>query len=326
MNVTFRLVLLSAAVLLLAVPALAQTNEEFPEEGSADPVADEVLAPLILPADEDFAEPAGEPAPAGIGVASYVEVSDTQKAGLLTPFYRFNPNFAVKVRVPLIFDRTFHYWGVDASGSGLGDVSVDLEYSRLLSPGMVFRLQGSVKLPTGDDEKVEEIEGFEYATPLGTGSTDFFGRAQIAKSGPSFGWLGSVLYRTNGSTEVMNDYGSFVETVTADNGDAIVTSGFARMNAGGKVWIHLGASAAFLGDGTVESTYNDGTPSFTSDILTKGTLVDLYPGISYKMGKWNPFLGVRVPVVTDYDNEFADDSRDAAFIFQFSYNPARMTE
>lgn len=326
MNLMYRLVLLSAAVLLLAAPALAQFNEEFHEGSGADPIADEALAPLVVPADEDFAEPAGAPASAGPGLASYVEVSDTQKAGLLTPYYRFNPNFAVKVRVPWIFDRTFHYWAADASGSGLGDVSVDLEYSRPLSPGMVFRLQGSVKLATGDEEKIEEIEGFEYATPLGTGSTDFFGRAQISQSDSRFGWLGSVLYRTNGSSEAMNDYGSFVETVTADNGDAIVASGFARMNMGGRVWIHLGASAAFLGDGTVESTYSDGTPSFTSDILTKGTLVDLYPGISYKMGKWNPFLGVRVPVVTDYDNELADDSRDTAVIFQFSYNPNRMVE
>lgn len=328
-TIVFRVSLVLVLVLLLAPVVTAQAQEG--EEGhSHDPYQDPTLAPVVLPAADDFVAAdkagglAGGDAAAKVGVSGYVEVSTDQKSGLLTPFYRLNPNLSLKARVPLIFDRTMHFFGTDASASGLGDVSVDAQYERAAGPGAVWRVMASVKLPTGDDENVEEVDGFEYGVPLGTGTTDILARGQYAKSTPELGWVAGLLFRKNGGLESVYDYGAFQATTTATSGNQIIGSFFARKRVSPQWWLHLGASVAMLGDGTSKTEYSDSTPTDEFDLETAGTLMDLYPGISYALGSLQPFLGARIPISTSYDNEFASTDRDAAFIFQFSYNPDRL--
>jgi hypothetical protein len=317
---------------LLAVAATAVAQEEFHEDAH-DPLADPVVAPMIVPTIDDFAPApsgtnvAGEPvAPATVGLNSYIEVGSNMKAGLLTPFYRFSPQFALKARVPLIFERKMNFFGSEATASGLGDVSLDAEYTKALSsPGTLFRLQLTAKLPTGDDEKMAEDEfGNEYNIPLGTGTLDYIARAQYAKSAPASGWLASLVYRKNSGNESTFDNGSNVVTTTVTAADQVSAAFFGRKLVSGKWWLHLGAAATMIGDGTSKTENSDGTPGSEFDILSKGTLLDLYPGVSYALGAFQPFLGVRLPVVTSYDNEFANDERDLAVIFQFSYSPTKL--
>ncbi|HPF35934.1 MAG TPA: hypothetical protein P5571_09810 [Candidatus Krumholzibacteria bacterium] len=318
--------LLLLVLLLLVVPAALAQEEQ--EGHSHDPFLDPAVSPVVVPTTLDFVDldKAGDAAAAAnVGVSGYVEVTSDQKLGLLTPFYRFNPNLSLKARVPLIFDRTAHFYAADASASGLGDVALDAQYERLAGPGAVWRLMASVKLPTGDDENTVEVDGFEYGVPLGTGTTDLMARGQYAKSAPDFGWVASVLFRKNGGFESYTyDYGTYQETTTQTNGNQLIGSVFARKRVSPSFWVHLGLSATKLANGNSKTEYTNDTPTYEYDIETAGTLLDVFPGISYALGSLQPFVGARIPLSTSFDNEFASTDRDAAFIFQFSYNPDRM--
>lgn len=46
--------------------------------------------------------------------------------------------------------------------------------------------------------------------------------------------------------------------------------------------------------------------------------------MTYRLGPINPFLGVRVPLVSSYDVERDREDRDVAVILQFTYQPGRM--
>ncbi len=320
-------------VCLLSLLIAAAAHAQEPMEGGPDPMVDPVIAPLIVPTIDDFAPSSdgltvdGRPlAPADLGVGAYVEVSSDMKAGLLTPSYRISPQFKLKARVPLIFERKMYFWGSEATASGLGDICLDAEYTKVLgTPGKLFRLQVTAKLPTGDDEKkVEDDAGFEQIVPLGTGTLDMIARGQYAQSSPTSGWLASLVYRMNTGNETVFDNGVNTQTVTTTSADQVSAALFGRKLVGRKFWLHLGASATMIGDGTVKTEYSDSTPGFEGDILTKGTLVDVYPGVSYALGSFQPFLGARLPVVTSYDDEFADEDRDVAVIFQFSYSPTKL--
>jgi hypothetical protein len=313
--------------LVIAMTAGAAWGQQGEGEGGGDPYLDPTMAPLIVPAADEFApapDAAADKSLTGAGVGGYFEVTGDQKAGLLTPSYRFSPAFVLKARVPLIFERTLQYWAEEASAGGLGDVVLDAEYARPLSaPGSVVRLQLSAKLPTGDEEKMDGV----YAVPLGTGTLDLIGRAQYARSTPTHGLLASLLYRKNTPNETITDLGGGdTRTFEVTGADQIVATVFGRKLVGAKWWLNLGLGATLLGDGKSKTTWSDGTPGTESDLGMGGTLVDLYPGVGYALGSLSPFLGLRVPVVTDYDNEFADDERDVAVVFQFSWRPTRLVE
>jgi len=322
-----RVLLVLVLALLLAPATFAQEGEEG---HSHDPYLDPTVGPVVLPAVDDFvaADKAGvgggADTAAKTGVSGYVEVGSDQKTGLLTPFYHVNPNLTLKARVPLIFNRTMYYFGAEPSASGLGDVSVDAQYERVAGPGAVWRVMASVKLPTGDEEKMVEEGGVEYNVPLGTGTTDILARGQYAKSTPDFGWVASLLFRKNSGLETINDFGTYTVTSTNTTGNQLVGAFFARKRLSPSWWGHLGLSVNKLGDGTLTNEYSNGAATDEFDLETAGTLVDLYPGVSYALGALQPFVGARIPVSTSYDNEFASTERDAAFIFQFSYNPDRM--
>ena len=317
------------ALVILMTAGMAWGQQE--EGEGHDPYMDPTMAPLIVPTADEF-PPAPAPDAAvgadksmmGVGVGGYFEVTGDQKAGLLTPSYRFSPAFVLKARVPLIFERTLQYWGTEASAGGLGDVVLDAEYARPLSdPGAVVRLQLSAKLPTGDEEKMDGI----YAVPLGTGTLDLIGRAQYARSTPTNGLLASLLYRKNTPYETITDLGGGnTRTFEVTSADQLVATVFGRKLVGAKWWLNLGLGATLLGDGKSKTTWSDGSPGSETDLQMGGTLVDLYPGVGYALGSLSPFLGLRVPVVTDYDNEFADDERDIAVVFQFSWRPTRLVE
>lgn len=312
--------------LVIVMTAGAVRAQEGEGEGG-DPYKDPTMAPLIVPTADEFApapDAGADKALTGVGVGGYFEVTGDQKAGLLTPSYRFSPAFVLKARVPLIFERTLHYFGTDASAGGLGDVVLDAEYARPLSaPGSVVRLQLSAKLPTGDEEKMDGV----YAVPLGTGTLDLIGRAQYARSTPTHGLLASLLYRKNTPNETITDLGGGdTRTFEVTGADQIVATVFGRKLVGAKWWLNLGLGATLLGDGKSKTTWSDGSPGSEADLQMGGTLVDLYPGVGYALGSLSPFLGLRVPVVTDYDNEFADDERDVAVVFQFSWRPTRLVE
>ena len=320
--------LVGALLISLTSVAFAQYDEDH----SHNPYADPTVGPLILPTSGDFVESgidgSTEKAAGDKGLATFIEMTSRQKTGLLTPFYRFSPSLALKARIPMIFQKSLGF-NEDISTSGLGDVSLDGEYTRQAGAGAAWRFQATVKLPTGDDENTVEFENFDYDVPLGTGTMDILARGQYAKSTPDYDWVASVLFRKNDSSEVatlVTPYvgSTYTQTTTTTNGNQFAMSGFARRRANEKWWLHLGVSVVKFFDGSTETTYTNDYEDSENDLAQAGTLIDLYPGISYALSSWSPFLGVRIPVQTSYDDEFASTSRDMAFIFQFSYNPGKM--
>lgn len=317
------------ALMVVAVPAALAQDEDHGE------TYDTTLGSLVIPTIEDFAPAGEEPATAespvagsNLAISAYVDVTDQMKSGVLTPSYRFSPAFTVKARVPIIWDRTLNYWGYDASAGGLGDIVLDGDYTKTLSaPGTLLRFGASVKLPTGDDEKtVKDDSGLEYAVPLGTGTTDFLLRGQYSRSTARTGLLVGLMFRKNTPGETIQDWGSVTATTTRTMGSEVIASTFGRYRIATRWWINLGGAVILTGDGKSETEYSDGTPTIDNGAEMGGTLVDLFPGVSYKVGKISPFLGIRIPLVTSYNSDFRDEERDTAFIFQVSYRPGKLLE
>ena len=319
-------------VLTFMVASTAMAQEESHHSAN---IYDTTVAPLIFPTVDDYATFDGAEAPGadkvigGAGISTYVDVSEEMKAGVLTPFYRYSPMLAFKAHVPIIWDRTLTYFDQEVSGGGLGDITLDAEYTKILgTPGTHLRFSGSVKLPTGDEEKtVEGDDGLEYGVPLGTGTTDFVLKGQYARSTREMGLVAGLLYRKNSPYESVQDWGGGdIQTTKTTSASQFIASAFARKRVGEKWWAHLGLTGVMLGDGKKETEYSDGTPTFDWGANMGGTLLDIYPGVSYALGKLNPYLGMRIPVATSYDNEFRDDERDISFVFQFSYRPESLSK
>jgi hypothetical protein len=261
-----------------------------------------------------------------VGVSTYFDISDKIKSGVLTPSYRFSPALALKARLPLIFSRTLNIWDVDYSAGGLGDITLDGEYTRYLGNGhSLLRFSASVKLPTGDDEATDEKSTASRSPcPWAPAPPTTSSRPSTPWAKPAFGLVSTVMYRKNTPSETMADLGGYIETTETTMPNQLLLSTFGRKRLNQKFSLNLGVAASFLGDGKRVSTYSDGRDDFDYGANMGGTLVDLFPGISYNLGKLNPYLGVRIPVVTSYDNETRDEERDVAFLFQFSYRPEKM--
>ncbi|MCP4292387.1 MAG: hypothetical protein GY780_11210 [bacterium] len=329
----FLLVLLACTVAVcLYSPAVAQIDEDHK-------VDDYSTTPLIQPTVEDFA-PAPEiggdgfVAPsAPIGVNGYFEVSDKQKIFSLTPSYRFSEKFTMKGRIPYVVERTRTYFNGEETASGLGDIGLDGEYThRFSGPSKLLRFQGTVKLPTGDHENIEGED--EVKIPLGTGSIDFMLRGQFTRSTAKTGFLASAMFRKNAKGEAVFIREIFAgnsetSTVNTTNGHEFVASAFGRYMFGKGFWFNLGGSLMVTGNGDSDTHTTDTTGgdwSYDSELVQKSTLLDIYPGVSYKFGPVTPYLGARIPVSTSYDNEFLEEERDTVFIFQLTYRPLAMMD
>lgn len=328
----FALLLVLVVVTFSSSQVLAQYDNE-----EANHLEDYSSTPLIQPTIEDFA-PAPEPmvdangnpvAEGPIGVTGYFEVSEQQKVFNITPGYRFTPKFQLKARFPIILERTRTYWDGEESASGLGDIGLDGEFTHQFnSPSKLLRFQGTVKFPTGDNEKI--VGDDDVRIPLGTGSLDMMLRGQYTQSDTKYGILASAMFRINATGEtvyetVYGDGSTSLETINKSNGNEFVASVFGRYVVGNGIWLNLGASLMMTGNGDSDLQFGDSDPT-NSELIQKSTLLDIYPGVSYQFGPVTPYLGARIPVGTSYDNEFLKESRDTAFIFQLTYRPFKMVE
>ena len=326
-------VLFLALILVTSVSsvALAQHDDVHNDE-------DYSTTPLVQPTVEDFAPlPIPEVGEDGkpitespMGVNGYFEMSEQLKVFSLTPNYRFSEKFALKARLPYIMERTRTYWNGEESSSGLGDIGLEGEFThQFSSPSKLLRVQGTVKLPTGDNENM--VGDDDVKIPLGTGSVDMMLRGQYTQSSQKFGLLASALFRMNASGEsvfeTINPDGSVAstETVNQTNGNEFVASVFGRHVVGNGIWLNLGASVMMTGDGEATYQSNDFDPT-TSDLIQTSTLLDIYPGVSYRFGPITPYLGARIPLSTSYDNEFLAEQRDTVYIFQLTYRPFAMVD
>lgn len=309
------------SLLLLLALALPAAHAQHEGESHGSSALDVTLLPLLTPTPDDFYSPGDLGATGGFGASGLLDFSAHEKAGVLTPFYRINSSLSVKAHVPLIFSRSVEIGDDEYSAGGIGDITLDVEYARVEPFSMRnsrLRFNGSVKLPTGDDEKDDE----GIPVPLGTGSLDFLGRAQYAVALAPADLLCSLLFRKNGAKTNETDYG---RTEDFTSGSQLVLSAFGRRNLIGPWGLHLGATFIHMGDGEYAWS-DDGGGDGSTDLLQKGNFLDLFPGLSYAIGPINPYFAIRLPVLTSLDNEFADEDRDWSLLFQVSYSPEGLVD
>ena len=322
------------ATVMLAGTAVAQ-HDEHGEGDQSSLFFDPAAAPVIQPELDDFIPDTGDAPEADVevspfGVGGYGEVTGNMSVISVAPRWTINENFRAKVRFPWVLERKLEYFGQEATGSGLGDISVDVSYRKFLAKKRQrLEFTASIKLPTGDEEN--EDDG--YLVPLGTGSVDGMAKVTYARMAKETSLLASLLYRLNSASETITEWPSsdparpVVNTSRVTNANQLVGGLFGRKQMSGKLWVHLGATLMITGSGNSEIETDDpdfGTSSSENDLQQGSTLLDLFPGVSYQLGKLSPYLGVRLPVITSYDNESLDDSRDTAVVFQISYNPGRL--
>jgi hypothetical protein len=340
--------LLAGANAALAQPGveLTVTTEGLREATSSselflsDPTNRFILVPpveeLMPPAaatfgekDGDGGEGAGETWRDGVGVTSLFEVSRQQRCFVLGPFYRAAERLWLKARMPVIFERTLTYYDAQPSASGLGDLSLQVDYAWPLRAAKTqLRTRLDVVVPTGDSEKMDG----EYLVPLGTGAWGFSLGGQYSRQTPRWGCLANLAVRRNTANSLTVQYvqaDTVLATVANDitNASSLALSLFAWRSVGPKLAAHLGTSLLVVGDGTTEFSRRDAAGAVSTGSYGNGqgmVVIDLYPGVTYRLGRLNPFLGVRIPVVSSYDVERDREDRGVAAILQFTYQPGRM--
>ena len=112
-------------------------------------------------------------------------------------------NFVFGAHLPII-RKTITYDDKSKSPIGLGDMSVTAAFRSYLKgdiKGWQIDYAGNftIKLPTGNNEQTVTIEGFEFATPMGSGSLDMIFSANILlKRGVYSELFTDIQFRLNG--------------------------------------------------------------------------------------------------------------------------------
>jgi hypothetical protein len=296
----------------------------------ADPtVSDQINCELDLfvEADGEYRDSQEQPV---MGISTSLEVSSTQKSGIVTPYYHFKERFVAKALIPLIYKRTLHYHDGDAEASGIGDVALNVRYDwPLEDDSRKWLLDLQAKFPTGDSEKMDG----EHLVPLGTGSLDFILSSAYSRAFSNWSFLGKAFVRKNTinskTVELMDGAGALVTTseydITAGNQLGLACHFRRQLN---EKWDgYLGANLLVVGDGETEYTtsYADGTPDLAGSYANNQgmKLMNLLPGVSYNLGLIKPYLGLRIPLFSSYNSEVEPDSRDLTVVIQFTYKPGR---
>ena len=292
------------------------------------PPVEELMPPAAASA-RDQEPGAPEPWQGGVGVTSLFEVSQRQKCFVLGPFYRATERLWLKARLPLIFERTLTYYDAEASAAGLGDLSLQADYAwRPRAAKDHLRTRLDVVVPTGDSEKMDG----EHLVPLGTGAWGFSLGGQYARQRSNWGCLANLAVRRNTANGLTVQYmqaDTVLATVASDitNASSVALSLFAWRSVTPRLAAHLGTSLLVVGDGKTEFSRRDAAGAVTEGSYGNGqgmAVLDLYPGVTYRVGRLNPFLGVRIPVISSYDVERDREDREVAVLLQFTYQPGRM--
>ena len=295
-------------------------------------LSDPTITPSILPSADDFGTNYDGYGRKGgflsnFGVNTLFEVSSKHKSWVLTPYYDITPNLSVEFRVPYILERTMEYYDREAEANGIGDVTIDASYIwPFADSGNVFNTRFYVKLPTGDSEAMDG----GYLVPLGTGSFDLMIGSKFVKDTYRYSLLGNLLFRKNGvnkKTVQMIDASDPSHIITSNyditNGNMYNLSGFGRLLVAPRWELWLGAGAIIVGDGETKYTTVDNQTT-TTEIgefsNNQGmTLLDVYPGFTYSFGVVKPYFGLKIPLLSSYENDVDKESRDLTFIVQLNY-------
>ncbi|NOZ87330.1 MAG: hypothetical protein GXP49_13890 [Deltaproteobacteria bacterium] len=167
---------------------------------------------------------------------------------LLSGIYRYNPNIAVELNIPLLTTSQTLDSGSSARAYGIGDVSAGLSYRFKLS-GLNLLAGGLVSFPSGDDSRV--VQG--SFTPTGNGTYGFI--IYLAGAGMlDWGRIhGFLAYRGMGSASIEQPGGVKVSQSSGGQFAASLALDSDRLLKG----IRLGArlTASYSLEGTTKIDY-----------------------------------------------------------------------
>lgn len=321
------------AIVVLAATGVWAQDVHYHDQADAT-IGDPGMGLLVQPEIDEFGsedeETADTGGPAQVSVSAYTEVSSKMSVISIAPTYKFGDKASARLRVPWVLSRTVVYQSYEASASGFGDISLEGNlFHRFTFHNAKHRIKatGVLKLPTGDNEKFDENEGqfgliTRYPVPLGSGSVDLTARVQYTADAKETGLLATMLYRLNTSSEIIRETSFSTQTIKQTDGNQFMSGLFARRQVGDKVWAHFGATLILTGVGE----YEDSAVQGTSSLEQGSTLIDVYPGVSYELGLVTPYLGIRLPVVSNFYTNSEVESRDFAVVLQVSYNPGRLLD
>ena len=241
--------------------------------------------------------------------------------------------FDFSSQIPYFFSKKMKYTLETAETSGLGDISVGAGYGSQAFT-MFYYLHLDVKLPTGDDGKMED----GFLVPLGTGSTDFMLTTSVTKFiTDNFSIGGGFGYKFNGSSSKIAEITRFDNPDDDDNTtdiesvDYTITNGNAlNLNLNFDYYWDYGLSFnsdfSFknIGDGNTdkEHSYNWNSETETLDGLSNKqavTMLDLKATATYSISIFDISAGAKIPLSTERDENNKEDDREMGLFFKVDY-------
>lgn len=210
--------------------------------------------------------------------------------------------------------------------SGIGDISFGGSYGKYLEEHNTYLdFNLTAKMPTGDTEASDEVDGWEQTIPLGTDTWDFSGAFSVFYFLNELTFKGTFLYKMNG--EVDNTYTSQVwddVTGTWINKDVTTTT-----DIGDLLLVSFGADYAlpYRLTAGLKATYGNHMASETDGTDNKNGLsfMDLVPTVKYPISLFEFVGGAKIPVMTSAESHDPDDpwsnqeNRNPVFFFRTNY-------
>lgn len=182
--------------------------------------------------------------------------------------------------------------------SGLGDLQIGAMWSRKIMTGISssysLGLLFSVKVPTGENNKMSDGERLEEHVQPGSGSWDFKGGIGLTRFGDRHSIFASVFYRANGTNEY--DY-HFGNAFLYNFGGSVAVAGQVSLTA------------------EINGRYAERDKEADEELSnTGGWVLYLAPGIRYQI---LPYIGivssVQIPTFNDLNDE-----QDEGAVLNFS--------
>ena len=263
-----------------------------------------------------------------IGVETIINGSGSS---LNLPIMYSYGQFNISAQIPYFLARKMKYTLETVETSGLGDVSVGVGYTNQAFD-MFYNLHLDVKLPTGDDGKMED----GFLVPLGSGSTDFMLTTSASKFvTDNFSIGGGFSYKFNGSSSKIAeitrlDSANNVQGI--ESVDYTITNGNAlNLNINCDYYwdygLSFGGDFAFkaIGDGETDKehsySWNDETNKLEGLSNKQAvTMLDLKASATYNISIIDITAGAKIPLFTERDENNKEGDREVGIFFKIDYS------
>ncbi len=307
-------------VLVLPMVLSAQYDSHISaDEATVSPSSPEASNPSINYEDNSFYE-------SGFGAEMTGEMLLTSSLKYIALPIRFKlpqlKQFTFSVNIPVIISKKVDYFDYTAQASGISDITVGTSYWK----DNVFKnfrgtVSSKITLPTGDDEKTVEHDGFDYKVPLGTGCWGLMTTGGLKGDLASGFFTATLGYKINITKTITTENETVITDVESRPGNMFLFN--SSLSQAVNVFKLTGSVMfAMAGDGESKTIFTDKNTSektsYTAELDNNYTLVDLGLLVEYPIK--NRFINkcyvkVRIPVITTTGKDI--DKMDRSLVFNF---------